>query len=389
MKKARPFFLSFFQRLSDDLNTLVDTPVECTLTEIALQRGEEDLAGLFESENSVAYAKEDGLNTGGIYLVMDASAAIALAGLMMMLPKPVVQKSVKTREYTEEIQEGFHEVSNQIMGSLNLRVEEKLVGGHLFLETVEHLEAGMVPASLNPIVTYLDIGMEITVSDFRAAPARWLLSRGMASKLLKLDIPATAEELALEKGEEPPAAVVEEPPPVATTPPPPVTAAPDDYEFDALASDRLLRSTGGDLPAPHEPGGLRVVMTLAPFTLNEREEVMQAVVALFQEGHMYIGVERENRLVRIVSQSDVRRIMGAFYGSKAVTPREKALLSLPIGKLNEQQKMVSITAKGTIDQATDLLKTHNLYALPVVSGNGVLRGFVPAYSLLDYFRKRA
>ncbi|MEO5348237.1 MAG: hypothetical protein H7836_01115 [Magnetococcus sp. YQC-3] len=380
-KKVRPFFLSFLQKLSDDLNTLIDAPVECALTSISLVRGTDDLDELFVSENSTAYALEDGLHSGNLHLVMDASVAIGLSGLMMMLPKAVVQKSVKTREYTEEIQEGFHEVSNQIMGSLNTRVEEKLEGGHLFLEGTEHTGASSIPSTLNPVFTYLSIGMDVTVSDFRVAPAVWLFSRGFANTLLKVEIPATPEELALEAG----GAVAEEPAPE----PPPPAREPDDYEFDSAAGDLLARSTGDDLPAPDEPGGLRVVMTLPPVSLHETEEVMQAVVAIFQEGHRYVGVERQGALFRVVSKSDLRRIMGAFYGSKAVTPKEKALFSLPVGKLNEKQTLVRIMARGTINEAADLLKTHSLYALPVVSGNGVLRGFIPVHSLVDYFRKKA
>ncbi|MBF0097299.1 MAG: CBS domain-containing protein [Magnetococcales bacterium] len=379
-KKARQFFLSFFQKLSDDLNTLVDAPVECTLTEVNIIRGEDDLGFLFGAEYSSSHAVEDGLNSGNIHLLMDAPAAIALSGLMMMLPKAVVQKNVKSREYTEEIQEGFHEIANQIMGSLNTRIEEKLSGGHLFLDGVEHLSGGSLPATLNVNTTYLDIGMEIKVSEFRAAPVHWLLSRGTANTLLKVDMPGTAEELAADAPKETPA---------PAAPPPAPSRAADDYEFDISAAGLLARSTADSLPAPNEPGGLRVVMTLPPFLLNESAPISDAVGAMFPDGQRILGVESQGILVRVISQGDVRKMMGAFHGSKAATPQEKALLSQAIGKLNERQRMVTVPARGTIDEAADLLKQHNLFALPVITDAGVLRGFVPAYSLLEYYRKKA
>ncbi|MEO5339152.1 MAG: CBS domain-containing protein [Magnetococcus sp. MYC-9] len=378
-KKARPFFLSFFQALSDDMNTLINAPVECTLTDIALRRGEEDLGELFEAENSVAYTLEDGLHTGHLHMVMDDVAAIGLSGLMMMLPQAVVQKSVKTREYTDEIREGFHEVANQIMGSLNARVEKKMEGGHLFLEGAEQVQASHWPDSVDPTVTYLDIGMEATVSNFRSAPVHWLISRGLANALLQLDIPGSPEELAAEAARLKAAEPVEE----AVEPP-----AVEDFEFNADAQEFLARCAAHELPPPAEPGSLRVVMTWPPFTLNEQAEVIRAVTAVFQDGHRYVGVEREGVLLRVVSPGDLRRIMGAFYNSKAATPREKALLQLPLGKINEQQQLITISPQGSIDQATDLLKAHNLHVLPVVNDSGVLRGFVPAHALLQYFRKR-
>jgi CBS domain-containing protein len=379
-KKARQFFLSFFQKLSDDLNTLVDAPVECTLTEVNVIRGEDDLGFLFDAEYSSSYAIEDGLNSGNIHLLMDAPAAIALSGLMMMLPKAVVQKNVKSREYTEEIQEGFHEIANQIMGSLNTRIEEKLAGGHLFLDGVEHLSGGSLPASLSANTTYLDIGMEIKVSEFRAAPVHWLVSRGLANTLLKVDMPGTPEELAADAPKETPA---------PAAPPPAASRAADDYVFDISAAGLLARSSADALPAPDEPGGLRVVMTLPPFLLNEAAPISDAVGAMFPDGQRILGVESEGILVRVISQGDVRKMMGAFHGSKAVTPPERALLSQAIGKLNERQRMITVPARGTIDEAADLLKQHNLFALPVITDGGVLRGFVPAYSLLEYYRKKA
>lgn len=384
-KKTRPFFLNFFQRLADDLNTLIDTPVECTLTDVSLLCGEDDLGPLFESNNSIAHVREDGLNVGTIHLVMEASAVIALSGFMMMLPKAVVAKNVKVREYTEEIKEGFHEVANQITGSLNTLVEEKMSGGHLFLDDVEHLSVGTIPPALNPLSTYLDIGMEITIADFRPVQVHWLLSRKFGDALLKIIIPPSPEESALEEKERAALEAKNAPPPVEEPPPPP----PDAYEFDDQADDLLARAAGADLPDPDEPGGLRVVMTLPPFTLNDTEPVSQAVFALIQSGYRYIGVERQGAVFRVLGRSDVRRIMGAFYGSKAVTPREKALLALPVGKLNEQQKLVSIAADGTIRQAFELLNAHHLYALPVITDKGRLRGFVSIHALLDYFRKKA
>ncbi|MBF0183395.1 MAG: hypothetical protein HQM06_03255 [Magnetococcales bacterium] len=380
-KKARQFFLSFFQKLSDDMNTLVDAPVECTLTDVSIIRGEDDLGFLFDSEFSSSYALEDGLHSGDIHLLMDAPAAIALSGLMMMLPKAVVQKNVKSREYTEEIQEGFHEIANQIMGSLNTRVEEKLAGGHLFLDSVEHLASGAIPSSAKVGNTYLDIGMEIKVSDFRAAPAHWLVSRGFVNALLKVEMPGTPEELAADAPKETQAPAA---PPTA----PPARAV-DDYEFDISAAGLLARSAADALPAPDEPGGLRVVMTLPPFLLNESAPISDAVSAMFPDGQRILGVESQGILVRVISQGDVRRMMGAFHGSKAATPQEKAILSQAIGKLNERQKMVTLAARGTIDQAADMLKQHNLFALPIITDAGVLRGFVPAYSLLEYYRKKA
>ena len=89
VKKTRPFFLSYFQKLASDLNTLIDASVVCTLTGATLLRGEEDLSTLFEMDRSVAYAREDGLDTGDVHLIFDVTTSIALADLMMMGGKEI------------------------------------------------------------------------------------------------------------------------------------------------------------------------------------------------------------------------------------------------------------------------------------------------------------
>ncbi|MBF0417928.1 MAG: hypothetical protein HQL86_06745, partial [Magnetococcales bacterium] len=196
-KRTRPFFLNYFTKLGNDLNTLTAAPVVCTLQEIELNRGRDDLELLFESDRSVAYVTEDGLRSGDIHLIFDIATSIALSGLMMMMGASVIQNQVKNREYNEEIQEGFQEVSNQVVGALNDLVEKKLPeGGHLFLVNTTHVTYGDFPNTFKNETTYLSVAVQIQVSDFPPQTAYWVLSRGFAETLLKVKIPGTDAEIA-------------------------------------------------------------------------------------------------------------------------------------------------------------------------------------------------
>lgn len=393
VKKARPFFLSYFQKLASDLHTLIDAPVVCTLNGVTLLRGEKDLSTLFEMDRSVAYVREDGLDTGDVHLVFDVTTSIALAGLMMMMGEAVIQSKIKIREYNDEIKEGFQEVSNQIVGALNDQIESQMEdGGHLIMESTAHVGFGDLPPTLDSEVTYLSADVEIKVADLSIASAHWLLSKGLAEAILQLHVPGTPEEeaqggggLSGEKGAESRSDGGKTTSEAAGA----VSAGGGDSGSDSDVGFESAFDVDGDLPAPDEPGSVKVVMTETPFSMKEDEPIKRAIVAMLQDGYRYIGIERKGVLVRVISQSDLRQVMGPFYGSSAATARDKAIFNLPIGKLNERQKVITITVDGTINQAAGMMLGHKMRALPVVSSKGVIRGFIPVHAVLDYFRKKS
>ncbi|MBF0462555.1 MAG: CBS domain-containing protein [Magnetococcales bacterium] len=359
VEKARPFFLDYFQSLSEDLNLLATAPVECTFSDVTLMRGRDDVVPLFATDRSVAYAEEDSSGLGGLHLVFDVTTSIALAGMMMMTNEAVIQEKVSSRAYDEETHEGFREVSTQIITALNRRLEEKVAGGaHLFLDSSKYTDAGKLPPTLDMEATYLVASVEIQVAAFGNSMAYWLLSRKLAESILRTPIPGSKKEM-----------------------------AGADADVEEEEDEALPYTAPGELLAPQVVGSVRLVMTETPFTLKEEEKVMRGITAITQDGYRYIGIERKGVLIRVLSQSDIHQVMGPFYDSGTPTPRDKALHALPIGKLNAQQQLVKIASDGTINEAAELMQKHKLLALPVVSNRGTLRGFVPIHAVLDYFRR--
>ncbi|MBF0448318.1 MAG: CBS domain-containing protein [Magnetococcales bacterium] len=433
VKKTRPFFLNFFGRLGTDLNTLTASPVTATLTGVELLRGEDDIESLFEKDRCVAYVTEDGLNTGDCHIVIDVATSIALTGLMMMMGEGVITNQVKTREYNEEIQEGFNEVSNQIVGALNDLIEAKMKdGGHLFLENTDRFEYGNNPPTFKEHYSYLTAICDIQVGNFPAEECRILLSKGLADALLGIDIPGTDEEIAEiaanaariagggtdAEGAESSEAVADDFKEALGVEDSAAgsagsTGASGGGADDDASAGRGVRdgsshdgselepggildnvedtgtfSTNDGLPVPDEAGSIRVVMTEQPFALKDDDTIMTAINAMRHDGYRYIGVEKKGKLIRVVSQSDLRQVMGPFFGTRAMGPRDKAICTLAVGKLNEGQQLIRIPLTGTISQAADLMTEFNLRFLPVVSDKGVLRGFIPIHSVLNYYRKK-
>ncbi|MBF0401009.1 MAG: CBS domain-containing protein [Magnetococcales bacterium] len=360
IKNAKPFFEGYFQNLSKDLTELTTVPVVCTLVSVGLLRGKAELAPLFAGDRSVAFAEEDSAALGDLHLVFDTPLSIALAGTLMQTDPAVTQEKMESRDYDEECQEGFREVATQIVTSINRQLEEKLAKGeHLFLEATEHNPAGALPETLADQITYLVANVEVKTAEFPSVAAHWLISRKFAESILKTEIPASAQELADEKGMEA-----------------------DEADITALAAGHP-----DGLVMPQVEGSIRLLMTEAPFSLKAEEPVNKGITAVTHDGHRYIGIEHKGMLIRVLSRSDIHQVMGPFHGSGAPAPRDKALYALPLGKINAQQQLVKIASNGTIEEAANLMQAHNLHMLPVVNSRGGLRGFVPIQAMVDYYRK--
>ncbi|MBF0194903.1 MAG: CBS domain-containing protein [Magnetococcales bacterium] len=393
---VKPFFLNFLEKLGTDLNTLTAAPVAINLTSVEILRGAKELETLLEKDRCIAYVNEDGLDSGDVHLIIDVATSIALTGLMMMMGEDVIQNQVETREYNEEIQEGFNEVANQIVGVFNGLVEEKMTdGGHLFLESAERVEPGNEISTLDPERTYLTITADVQVASFPSEECRILLSKGFGDPLLGVKIPGTeAEEAEMaerNKGQEEEESSEE----VADDFSEALGAEGEEAGDELTADDSGLNEdakydTSDGLPLPDEPGGLKVVMTEKPFALKESEHIMTAINAMRHDGNRYIGmIDKENKLLRVISKSDLRQIMGPFFGTKAMGARDKAVCTLTIDKLNEDQQLIRIPITGSINQAADLLSEFNLRSLPVINAQGLLQGFITMHSVMSYFRKKA
>ncbi|MBF0158405.1 MAG: hypothetical protein HQL58_02670, partial [Magnetococcales bacterium] len=195
IKKARPFFLNYFKRLENDLNTLTSAPVTCTIGDVSLLHGRDDLEQAFEVDRAVAQVVEDGHHYGDMHILMDVSTAIALSGLMMMMGEAVIRELVKNRKYTDEIQEGFQEVANQTVGALNDLFEKKVEGGHLTLVLpTSFVQYGEFCDTLKDDATYLQVVSNIQIGNFPAAPTTWLTSRKVVEPLLGVVVAGTASE---------------------------------------------------------------------------------------------------------------------------------------------------------------------------------------------------
>ncbi len=342
-------FAKFFKNLAENMHVLISAEVKSSFKQASLLTGDAEIFPVFENEWALAFVQENGTNSGDMHLLFDVRSAIALSALMMMMEGSSLPDLIKRKEYSEDLQEAFGEIANVAMGVLNTLVEESLEGGHLQLENTVTLGSAEQPETLGGDL-YIDVIANIAVGDFGTEILHVLVSKGLAEALAGAELES------------------EEPPP---------EAAADDI-------DALIASVGQE----KIDVSLSQLMTDPASRANENSLVSSAIAQMEKEGVRQIGVVRDGVLIRVISWGDLRQLMGPFYGTRAMSARDNAVLRIQLGKININQKLTSIPITGSPSQALDLVIEGDLKSLPVVDESGALRGFIPVRELLKLLRTR-
>lgn len=344
----RQFFEKFFENLAEDMRVLISAEVTSSYQQTSLLMGLEEILPLFGSDWAHIYIREDGTGSGDVHLLFDVRSAIAFSALLMMMGGTSLPDMIKEKAYSEDLQEAFGEIANVLMGVMNTMVEQRIQGGHLHLESTAYLGGGELPETLSGDM-YVDIHANVAVADFDTEVLHVLVSKEFAEVLFGAEL-VPVDGAAAE--------------------------APEETASDASGTLDTIKVSLEQLMA--EPASY----------VNESESVSKAIAVMEKDGVRQIGVVREGVLIRVISWGDLRQLMGPFYGTNAMTARDKAVLSVQLGRICKTQKLISIPMAGSPAQALDLMVGNELKALPVVDEVGSLRGFIPAWELLKLLRGR-
>lgn len=347
-ESLRQFFEKFFENLAEDMRVLISSDVTSSYQQACLVMGLEEILPLFGSDWAHIYIREDGTNSGDVHLLFDVRSAIAFSALLMMMAGSNLPDMIKEKAYSEDLQEAFGEIANVLMGVMNTMVEQRIQGGHLHLESTAYLGGGELPESLGGDM-YVDIRANVAVADYDAEVLHVLVSKEFAEVLSGTEL-VPLDEAAPD--------------------------APEEAASDASFTPDTIKVTLEQLVA--EPASY----------MNESESVSKAIAVMKKDGVRQIGVVRDGVLIRVISWGDLRQLMGPFYGTNAMSARDKAVLSVQLGRICKTQKLISIPTTGSPAQALDLMVGNELKALPVVDELGSLRGFISAWELLKLLRGR-
>ena len=165
IKKSRAFFQHLLQTFSKDLNTLTAAPNSVVLEDIEIIKGNADVQEMFSyQDRNVVRADEDDQN-GHAILVMDIASSIELTGLMMMMGEQVIANQSKSREYNEEIHEGFKEVAGQLISAFNdYSGKDNKKPFKLFNQDVEYNDCSELPKGFVENCPYLKVTARIQIA---------------------------------------------------------------------------------------------------------------------------------------------------------------------------------------------------------------------------------
>lgn len=94
-------------------------------------------------------------------------------------------------------------------------------------------------------------------------------------------------------------------------------------------------------------------------------------------------VDKQDMLVGIVSDRDVKKFMSPFAGSNLESPRDKATLNMTVEQIHHGRAVFTVGLEDTIKLCIEKILEKNISALPVVDENRLV-GLVTTSDLLRY-----
>ncbi|MEL7447807.1 MAG: CBS domain-containing protein [Pseudomonadota bacterium] len=129
------------------------------------------------------------------------------------------------------------------------------------------------------------------------------------------------------------------------------------------------------------------VMTANPVTVQARQHVNEARTLLAAESIHHLPVVEDDRLVGIISSSDIVKLGMALHDGPADGPGGVEDDSYTVDAVMHRHP-IAVGVDATVREAARILATGGFHSLPVVGYNNILKGIVTSTDLINLLIKR-
>jgi acetoin utilization protein AcuB len=128
---------------------------------------------------------------------------------------------------------------------------------------------------------------------------------------------------------------------------------------------------------------VRDIMTPNPFTIDSGKPVYEALLLMYEHDIRRLPVIDSGRLVGIISDRDIKQMMGRPSLAAKKDSQPEAELKLSVAEVMSHE-VVTIEDKEDVREAIELIVENKFSGLPVVDRDQKLVGVVSAIDLLRY-----
>lgn len=272
---------------------------------------------------------------GAVAILNSVEVAIAMAGYMWSLPAGTIGAKVKAKDFDDELQDIYKEVSSQMFNAVNQRASARDPGALLKFAT-EDLPANGKRNDLLDDDAYVMMLMDVCVGEQEPAPLYFLFGESVMTAFFDAKFSLGAEASGAAAG-------------------PSLGAMPAAKAMIADYPVIDVDDTVGDA-----------------YELMEKKDVDCLPV-----------IDEEGRVIRVVTKNNIEIMKSVFFNVPGVEERSARVMCVPLAMVNRTQELVSVGPEDTLAQAARLMVTHRIHAIPVVEDDGAFAGMITALQVLN------
>jgi acetoin utilization protein AcuB len=124
------------------------------------------------------------------------------------------------------------------------------------------------------------------------------------------------------------------------------------------------------------------LMTPNPFTIGSNQPVLEALLLMYERDIRRLPVVEKGGLVGIISDRDIRQIMGRP-GLAISQPGEEPELKLAVSELMTRN-LITVGEEDDVREAIELIVENKISGLPVLDRRQHLVGVISSIDILQY-----
>jgi acetoin utilization protein AcuB len=151
-----------------------------------------------------------------------------------------------------------------------------------------------------------------------------------------------------------------------------------------LVAYLLLKHSSGRLKTKHKEEMLmqvKDIMTPKPITIDRDKVVYEALLLMYEHDIRRLPVVEDGRVVGIISDRDIKQIMGRPLLASAETGKEELNLSVSDVMTHD---VIMVEQGADLREAIELMAENKISGLPVVDHDEKLVGVVSSIDVLWY-----
>lgn len=339
-KKIQPEIEAFLTDIFGKMKALINQEIK--LAGLKIHSGSnDDFFNEFKRKRFLMTRMDWEAKGGLLALLNSVEIAIAMAGYMWTLPSSTVETKIKARDFDDELQDVYKEVSNQLYGSVNQYITGKRDPEAQIKFTMEDLPMNGKKNNLINDGDYLLLLIDAQVGDQQPFPMYFLITEKILPDLF------------------------------------------DCGEGFSLAGQAFDESTGLIEGSLDKTPAERIMITDYP-SIDVEKTIGDAYDLMDEKGVDVLPiVEDEGKVLRVLTKNNIEIMKSVFFDAPGMEERRSRIMCIPLSVVNRNQELIFARPNDSLTKVLRTMIKHQFQALPILEADKEFLGMITVFQVLD------